>query len=766
MSKLLCIIFSFLSAISYGGDLVELSDRNGYYPLNRSMGYLEDKNSQWTVDDVSSDDFQDDFLMSSDGVLNLGYTSSTYWLKVDLLYKASEQDNKAEREWLLEIDYIQLQLAELYTLQSDGSFQMISSDIRTPLVEKKVRHVNSVFIIKTKSEEIKTFYLKIKNERGALRIPLNLWDPLRFLQKVSHVELLYGLFYGSMLIMFFYHFFVFLVVRDISYFYYVLYSACALIFLSSLSPHGSTLFDSEMFFFNKDNTPILGWLAWASSILFTCSFLNTKKKHPVIHQLMLLLFFIAITFMCLSYFDINSESHHWISLASIIYVIALPCAGYVCWIQGDSSARFYVLAWLASMGGSAILVSMVLGFLPENAFTASAIQIGFVVEIALLSFAMADRIKLAQRETWEANKRAMMNLGRYQSVFNNSIEGLYQMSLTGHFISANPALVRLLGYYSEMNLKQSNLHATAVCYADEVVREAAINQLRQCGEIQRLDAEYIRQGGGLHWARHSARLIYDEQGVPSHIEGTFIDITERKEKEEAQRALDIEKVEKDTAQASTEAKSYFLANMSHEIRTPLTAIIGYSESLRDIPMSEKDRQESIGTIIRGGHHLLNLINDILDFSKIEAKKLEVESIPIDLFALVMDVQSYFSVNADAKGLAFDINYRFPLPRTIFTDPTRLKQVLLNLCSNALKFTDQGCVSIDIGYDSTKNLMRFNVSDTGVGLTEKQLGRLFQAFVQADSTTTRNHGGTGLGLIISRQLAELMGGLSWLKVRLA
>ena len=203
--------------------------------------------------------------------------------------------------------------------------------------------------------------------------------------------------------------------------------------------------------------------------------------------------------------------------------------------------------------------------------------------------------------------------------------------------------------------------------------------------------------------------------------------------------------------------SRFLANMSHEIRTPLTAIIGYSESLRDAPLTKEETTDAIHTVVRSSQHLLRIINDILDFSKIEANKLEIECIDTDLFLLLMEIESYFGMIAHNKGLQFEINYRFPLPRIIHTDPTRLKQVLLNLCSNALKFTAQGSVLIQVSCDPNSEILYFAVSDSGIGMTSEQVDKVFQPFTQADSSTTRNYGGTGLGLTISKQLAELMGG---------
>jgi signal transduction histidine kinase/CheY-like chemotaxis protein len=206
-----------------------------------------------------------------------------------------------------------------------------------------------------------------------------------------------------------------------------------------------------------------------------------------------------------------------------------------------------------------------------------------------------------------------------------------------------------------------------------------------------------------------------------------------------------------------ETISRFLANMSHEIRTPLTAIIGYSESLRDAPMTKEEAADAINTVVRSSQHLLRIINDILDFSKIEANKLEIECIQTDLFLLLAEIESYFGMIAHNKGLKFEIKYHFPLPRIIHNDPTRLKQVLLNLCSNALKFTTQGSVVIQVACNPEKEMLSFSVCDTGIGMTQEQADKIFQPFIQADTSTTRNYGGTGLGLTISKQLSELMGG---------
>jgi signal transduction histidine kinase/DNA-binding NarL/FixJ family response regulator len=211
------------------------------------------------------------------------------------------------------------------------------------------------------------------------------------------------------------------------------------------------------------------------------------------------------------------------------------------------------------------------------------------------------------------------------------------------------------------------------------------------------------------------------------------------------------------ANRANKAKSTFLANMSHEIRTPLTAIIGYAEVSLDGDQTLQERSTALKTIVRSGNHLLNIINDILDFSKIEANQLDVEFISVDLFQLIFDVESLMRPQAENKGLEFNLVYEFPLPTKFGTDPVRLKQILLNLCSNAIKFTEQGSISIILSCDSANQIMRYSVKDTGIGMTGEQVNKLFKPFQQADTSITRRFGGTGLGLSLSQRLAEKLGG---------
>ena len=283
-------------------------------------------------------------------------------------------------------------------------------------------------------------------------------------------------------------------------------------------------------------------------------------------------------------------------------------------------------------------------------------------------------------------------------------------------------------------------------------------------QIHILEQQHQSDGNCI-WADTTKIPLLDSEGKAYGILGVYEDITERKRMEDELRKA------KDAAEAATQAKSQFLANMSHEIRTPMTAILGYADVLSEGALccfscpdyaqcqNRHIGYEAIGTIRRNGEHLLALINDILDLSKIEARKLQVELTRCSPTQLVAEVVALMHPLAAAKQLELKTELVGSLPETVITDPIRLRQMLVNVVGNAIKFTDKGEVRITAQWmaDSKTPRLAFNVTDTGIGMNEEQIAKLFKPFTQVDSSFTRRFGGTGLGLCISKLLAEALGG---------
>jgi PAS domain S-box-containing protein len=295
----------------------------------------------------------------------------------------------------------------------------------------------------------------------------------------------------------------------------------------------------------------------------------------------------------------------------------------------------------------------------------------------------------------------------------------------------------------------SDYHPESAKMLDAAVKRAAAE-----GTPYSMLLRTSRSADGARFVRGEGRAEFDAGGKVARLFGTVTDVTESVEREEALKVAQVQ------AEAANAAKSEFLANMSHEIRTPMTAILGFADLLAqdgDRVRAPRQRLEYIDTIRRNGEHLLSIINDILDLSKVEAGKMTVESTDTEPLRIVHDVVSLMNVKAAGKNLAFNAVFRTPVPERIKSDPLRLRQILVNLVGNAIKFTNAGGVTLAIDFDPVAGSLGFDVIDTGIGLTDEQKRQLFGAFVQADTSTTRKFGGTGLGLRISKRLAQMLGG---------
>jgi PAS domain S-box-containing protein len=344
---------------------------------------------------------------------------------------------------------------------------------------------------------------------------------------------------------------------------------------------------------------------------------------------------------------------------------------------------------------------------------------------------------------------------RYLLLAENAKDVIWVLDVkTQRFSYVSPSVLHLKGYTSEEAMQRS-LEETLTPESCELVLEAIENALNDpggAGETTLALEEFCRDGSKV-CTETTMRLLRDPEAQGYQAICVSRDITERRKAEE-----ELKKA-KESAEQANRAKSDFLARMSHEIRTPMNGVIGMTSLLFETGLTLDQRQHA-ETIRQSGEALLTIINDILDLSKIEAGRMRLEVIRFDLLEIVQETVNQLAVEAEKKDLELILRYHPSLPRYFIGDPGRVRQVLINLVSNAVKFTNEGyvVVSVDIeDVSSNQAMVALSVNDTGIGIPQDALDMVFQAFSQADSSTTRRYGGTGLGLAICKQLAEMMNG---------
>jgi PAS domain S-box-containing protein len=358
-----------------------------------------------------------------------------------------------------------------------------------------------------------------------------------------------------------------------------------------------------------------------------------------------------------------------------------------------------------------------------------------------------------QNEMNNQNRQQQPTEAMYRSIYDNALEGIFQTTPDGQYINVNPALVRMYGYSSSEALMQAQPNLKGQLYVEPNRRLQFQLLLEKKDFVENFEAQVYRCDGSIIWIAEHARAVRDAAGKLLYYEGLVEDITTRKQAEIA-----LEQA-KEAAEAANKAKSAFIANMSHELRTPLNAILGFAQLMQRSNTLPLEHQENVGIILRSGEHLLNLINQVLDLSKIEAGRINLNPKNFDLYRLLDDLNEMFKLKALEKGLQLIFELSDQIPRYACTDETKLRQVLINLLNNAIKFTASGGITLKIQatpqQDSTY-ILSFEVEDTGVGIAESELSELFQAFVQTQAGKNTQEG-TGLGLIISQKFIQLMGG---------
>lgn len=373
-------------------------------------------------------------------------------------------------------------------------------------------------------------------------------------------------------------------------------------------------------------------------------------------------------------------------------------------------------------------------------------------ELNVMSASLKTAYHELEQAVAERTQELHAALGELEAIFHNSLVGIVVLEADGRVVRMNARAREMFGVREETT-SLKDLVGGVTGQAELLLR---YHQAVAEGDIFHVDYPMPRQDGSRFWVHVLAKPV---SGLPERSVWVFEDITERKRVHETLRiqARELHSA-KERAEAAARARTEFLARMSHEIRTPMNAILAMAQLLAETPLNE-EQQEYVHTFSSAGEILLSIINDILDFAKIEEGHVSIEHIPFAVTNVVEDVSRLFQGQAQHKGLLMNMRIAPDVGPYVEGDPIRLRQILMNLVGNALKFTHHGsvCVEVDTVDRSGVSLCRFQVRDTGIGIPADKLDSIFESFSQADTSTSRKYGGTGLGLAIAKRLVTLMGG---------
>lgn len=722
---------------------IVLDGTSGRVTVGDRVEFFEDKDGKITIDGAAAPSNDARFKRKMGAPPSFGFSLSAYWLRFVLVNKTD-----AQKQWLIEVDHPTLDRLDLYVMKPDGGWTVRTAGDRVPASKREYRHRNIVIPVEIPPGESRTLYVRAVSE-GPVRVPLTVHTPENLAAWDRIAQIAFGFNYGVIIIMAIYNIALFFSVRDISHLFFagfMLSFGAIQMFINGFVYE--FLWPENTFFIHVGITVAIN-IAAIATYYFTRHLLNLRETAPRLDKAMQWTGYAAAGIAVIALFSniLAIRLSYGIMFVTVGYLLA---AGIVSWRRGVRQAPYFMLAWSVFIAGILLIALAHLGVLPDNALTIFTIQAGSMIAAVLLSFSVADRIRVMQAE----KERALsVSEERYALAMDGAREGLWDWDIRSGFAHFSGRLKAELGLGhlgDSTHIRPREWLKTI--HPDDRARYLATLRQHVRGQTDAFECEYrIRAGtGDWVWVLDRGVALRDEKGRAYRMAGSVGNITAMKAKEGELREA------RDQAEQANAAKSEFLAKMSHELRTPLNAIIGFSEMMVTEalgPVGNTRYKDYAKDISESGSHLLDLINDILDLSKVEAGKLQLFERDMDLKDAVLSALQLVKGRAQEGGLELSAVFGETVPR-IRADKRVMKQILLNLLSNAVKFTPRGGhVTIKVAVDTNGGIV-LSVADTGIGIHEAEIERITQPFNQIESAESRRHAGTGLGLSLAKSLVEM------------
>lgn len=719
--------------------------------IRSQADYLRDDTGALTVADVTKPAFAARFAPRPGGLSPFGVSKSVYWVRVTLRNAGVGRTN-----WNLVIEAPTLDEVHAFIPDATGSFAEKIAGDTVPASKHDVRNRNMVFPVAIPDGATRTVYLRV-SAAWPDRLPMTAMTATRLESWDRTTGILFGIIYGIMLMLALHNLFLCVSEGDASQ---ILFAAFAVsLVLAEGFVNGlvfEVLWPELPFAVNVGATMSIN-AATIAGILFTGSLLNTREIPGPLHRLLIYLLIGAGLLILVSLID-HTVAAPLSTAVAVLALLAGLLAGILAWRQGVRYARYFVSGLAILLGGSLIFTLAAMGLLPEPLSSVLTVQFAGAAAIVLLSMSVGERVKV-RRENRIAD--LLESEERYAlAIVSGGVE-VWDWNIDDGTVRVSEALATSLGLTmpGQSPVIKPKQFLSAIEASD---RRRYLRAMKRHydGATEAFECQYriVDRDGKVQWINDRGFAWRDQTGRAYRMTGALRDISTVKIEEEAlRRAMD-------EAQFASRMKSEFLAKMSHELRTPLNAIIGFSqmmvaESLG--PMGNEKYLDYAKDIGASGSHLLDLINDILDLSKVEAGKLDLNERVVDVRDVILSSMQFVQGRARSARVGLSTVFGDPL-HDVYADQRSLKQIIINLLTNAIKFTPSGGrVTIKAVMDH-HNALILTVTDTGVGIAADEVQRMMQPFSRIDGGGQGEQEGTGLGLWLTKALVELHGGTMDLK----